>query len=60
MISGVLKGVGWFLVVVMVSWLTLTPAHPSTVMDRLIFGILLILTGYVVDIKELLKEKNYR
>lgn len=52
------KGIGLFLIIVMVGWLTFSDIQPNHVQGRLILGVLLIILGYLIDIRDMLANRT--
>lgn len=58
LVPGVLRGVGIFLVAVMVFWLATTNTAPNHVVNRIILGFVMIGIAYLIEIKDLLVDLN--
>lgn len=51
-IAQTLKAVGWTILALMAFWLMSDKIQPNFVQGRMILGVLMIATGYIIDIRD--------
>jgi hypothetical protein len=57
MFVSVLKGMGFVIVAVMLIWVATTNVTPNHVVGRIIMGLLMLILAYLIEIRNLLKER---